>query len=100
MGHFFENGANFEILAFFSKNGANFENGAKIENLNCASYARESCAGIRASFRNGTRALNARGYAGFSGGPNFHCCTISFLQLFCSGPDPDIMELVALGIDP
>ena len=41
MGHFFENGANFENGAFFSKNGANFENGAKIENLKCASYARE-----------------------------------------------------------
>ena len=26
---------------FFQKNGANFENGAKIKNLKCASYARE-----------------------------------------------------------
>ena len=54
MGQFFENGAFFwkwgiflkigQILKmghFFQKNGANFENGAKIKNLKCASNARE-----------------------------------------------------------
>ena len=53
---------------FFQKNGANFENGAKIKNLKCASYAREmrvkcalsareSCAKIRALFTNDTRQM-------------------------------------------
>ena len=100
MGYFFENGANFENGASFQKMGqllkmgqtlkiwsarhmpvkyalsarescagirASFRNDAPL--VKCALSARESCAGIRASFRNDARTSNERGYAWFSGGP-------------------------------
>ena len=55
---------NFEIL----KMGQHFQNWAKVKNfrgarhmrVKCASGARESCAGIRASFTNGAYASNVR----------------------------------------
>ena len=46
--------------------------------------ARESCSGIRASFRNDARASNARGYAWFSGGHflGFHAISPVFMQIW------------------
>ena len=82
MGHFFENGAFFWKLGkfwkwgiFFKKMGQILKMGQKSKiwsarhmRVKYALSARESCAGIRASFRNDARASNARGYAWFSGG--------------------------------
>ena len=54
-------GQNFENGAKFSKRGKKIKNrGARHMRVKCASSARESCAGIRASFTNDAYASNAR----------------------------------------
>ena len=94
MGHFFENGAFFwkwgiflkigQILKmghFFKKMGQILKMGQKSKiwsarqmRVKYALSARESCAGIRASFTNDARASNARGYAWFTWGPWLVSC--------------------------
>ena len=53
-------GQNFENGAKFSKRGKKKIRGARHMRVKCASSARESCAGIRASFTNDAYASNAR----------------------------------------
>ena len=97
MGHFFENGDFFwkwgkfwKWGIFFSKMGLILKMGQKLKiwsarhmRVKYALSARESCAGIRASFRNDARASNARGYAWFSGGPNekFNSCARRVIEV-------------------